>query len=238
VATEDIWPAIEHLAEVWGASELVQRFLDQHPAQTDDTGIVPEALRNIQASTTLITMMPLVTTMWEAIAEQESVPFVQVTDELRAYLRAITPIGHAVEITVSWVRSRLPLYPRIPVPQFASRGFRRTEEAGDRLSWRPPHLIAGLASEPMPPGVGTLLAIDDPTIAAASERVLDSLVSSAEWQRYSELVDTLTDEDVEILDTARHRVGVLLNPKIVNEYEPLAGRTTTRLPQGSSSNRR
>jgi hypothetical protein len=73
--------------------------------------------------------------------------------------------------------------------------------------------MAGLERESAPPGVASILAIDDATIRSLSEEVLEALMSSAEWQRYSEIVDALTDEDVEILDAERTRVGVLLNPK-------------------------
>ncbi|BCZ24054.1 hypothetical protein MYSE111917_14550 [Mycobacterium senriense] len=218
MTTEDIWPAVEHLAEVWGTSELVQKFLQQHPDRTDDTGSVTEGLRNIQAGSTLLTKMPLVTAMWEPLAVQ--LPMVQLTPELRAYLRFIAPLGHAVESTVGWVRSRLPLYPRIPVPQFASRGFRRSEELGQRLSWRQQVLNSGLNHESAPPGVALILGIDQTTIQSSSDDVLRAISSSAEWQRYSSVVDALTDEDIAILNAARNRVGVLLNPKKVDEYEP------------------
>jgi hypothetical protein len=218
VTTEDIWPAVEQLAEVWGTSELVQKFLERHPAQTDDTGVVTEGLRNLQAGTALLTKMPLNTAMWEAFAEQ--LPLVQVDSEMRSYLRAIAPIGHALESTVCWVRSRVPLYPRIPVPQFASRGFRRSEEAGERLPWRQQCLAAGLEREPTPPGVASILAIDDAKITSASAEVLEALVSSSEWRRYSDISSEMTGEDLAILDAARHRVGLLLNPKVVDEYEP------------------
>jgi hypothetical protein len=79
------------------------------------------------------------------------------------------------------------------------------------------NVLAGLERESTPPGVASILAIDDGTIRSASEGV-----------------DALTGEDVEILDAARRtRVGVLLNPKNVNEYEPsrLEGRHAYRRNQ-------
>lgn len=218
MTTEEVWPAVEQLAKVWETSELVQKFLEQHPERTDNTGSVTEGLRNIQAGTALLTKMPLVTTMWEPLAEQ--LPLVQLSSDLRAYLRLVAPLGHAVESTVGWVRSRLPRYPRIPVPQFASRGFRRSEEMGERLAWRQQVLRAGLDRNPVPPGVASILAIDEKRITACSNAVAQALVSSSEWQRYSDISGALTDDDIEILDAARNRVGVLLNPKKVDEYEP------------------
>lgn len=125
-----------------------------------------------------------------------------------------------LESTVAWVRSRLPMYPRILVPQFASRGFRRTEEADLRLSWRHQCLAAGLQSEPAPPAVAAILKVSEADIAQASSHVLDALTSSEEWQNYARLTEALTESDIGVLANARNRVNVLLNPLRVNEYEP------------------
>ena len=217
MATEDIWPAVERLAAVWSGSELVQEFLARHPARTDATDSVTESLRNLQAGTWVLTQMPLVTAMWEPLAAQQ--PLVQLTDELRSYLRTVAPLGLAVESMVCWARSRLPLYPKIPVPQFSSRGFRRTEEFGTRLSWRQQCLASGLEIDAAPPGVANILKIGEAALQSSSQDVLEVLMSSTEWQTYSDLASTMTAADVEVLDAARRRVGVLLNPTKVNEYE-------------------
>jgi hypothetical protein len=217
VATKDVWPVVAQLADVWSQSELVQEFLAQHPERTDDTGAVTEALRNMQAGTWLLTEAPLLTTMWEPLAAQ--LPLVQVNDELRAYLRTVQPLGQVLESTVCWVRSRMPLYPHIPAPQFASRGYRRTEKAGKRLSWRQQCLAAGLEAEPSPPAVARILHLDEAVVASVSNEVLRTLMSSEEWESYASLTESLTTDDLDALADARRRVNVLLNPRNVNEYE-------------------
>jgi hypothetical protein len=217
MATKDIWPAVEQLADVWSESELVQQFLAQHPERTDDNGAVTEALRNMQAGTWLLTEAPLLTTMWEPLAAQ--LPLVQLTNEVRSYLRSVVPLGQVLESTVCWLRSRLPMYPHIPAPQFASRGFRRTEEVGKRLSWRHQCLAAGLETEPVPPAVARVLDLDEAAVTSASQEVLSALMSSEEWQRYASLTEALTAADLDALAAARKRVNVLLNPKKVEEYE-------------------
>ena len=43
MATEEVWPAVEQLAEVWGASELVQTFLDHAAGEVLALGVVDGA---------------------------------------------------------------------------------------------------------------------------------------------------------------------------------------------------
>lgn len=216
--TEDIWPAVQALASTWSGSPLVQTFLARHPAHNDSDNVVTEAMRNLQGGVTVLTETPLWTSTWEQVAQQ--VPSVQLTNEVRDYLRTIAPLGHAVELTVGWVRSRLPLYPAIPVPQFSPRGYRRSPEYSRRMPWIQPILQANLQAEPAPPSVAVMLGLDDHEILSTAQDVVAVFSGSAEWQRYADLTAALTEQDRNVLDDARHRVGVLLNPRMVNEYEP------------------
>lgn len=216
--TKDVWPAVQALAATWSGSPLVQTFLARHPAHSDSDNAVTEALRNLQGGFTVLTETPLWTSAWEQIARQA--PSVQLTDEVRGYLRTIAPLGHAVEFTVGWVRSRLPLYPAIPVPQFSPRGYRRSQEYSRRMPWIQPILQANLQAEPAPPSVAVTLGLDANEILSAARDVVAAFAGSAEWERYADLAVALTEQDQTVLDDARHRVGVLLNPRLINEYEP------------------
>ncbi len=218
MSTEDVWPAVQTLAATWSSSPLVKIFLARHPAHNDSADVVTEALRNLQGGVTVLTETPLWTSTWEQVAQQ--LPSIQVTGEVRDYLRTIAPLGHAVESTVAWVRSRLPLYPAIPVPQFSPRGYRRSPEYSRRLPWSQPILQANLQAEPAPPSVAIMLGLDSHEVLSAAKNVVAMFTDSAEWQRYADLAAALTEQDRRVLDDARHRVGVLLNPRLVNEYEP------------------
>ncbi|WP_340406954.1 hypothetical protein [Gordonia malaquae] len=219
--TDDVWPALQALAATWTNSPVVQTFLAHHPARNNRADPVTEALRNIQAGSFMLTEAPLWTTHWEPIARQ--LPLVEVDREVRNYLREIAPIGRAVESTVSWVRSRLPLYPAIPTPQFSPRGYRRSPEISHRLPWMQPLLQANLQSEPAPPGVECALALHTDSVADGAQDVLAALIGSGEWQCYTDLAQALTQQDRTDLDDARHRVGAALNPRLVNDYEPDRG---------------
>ncbi|WP_405148971.1 hypothetical protein OG308_03155 [Nocardia salmonicida] len=218
MSTEGVWPAVQALAATWSDSPLVQTFLARHPAHNDSDDVVAEALRNLQAGAAVLTETPLWTSTWEQIAQQ--MPLVQLTGEVRDYLRAAAPLGHAVELTVGWVRSQLPLYPAIHVPQFSPRGYRRSPEYSRRLPWSQQILQANLQAEQAPPSVAVLLGLDSYEVLSSAQNVVAAFIDSAEWQRYADLATALTPEDRHVLDAARHRVGVLLNPRLINEYEP------------------
>ncbi|WP_405484680.1 hypothetical protein [Nocardia sp. NBC_00511] len=218
MSTEDVWPAVQALAATWSDSPLVQTFLARHPAHNDSDDTVTEALRNMQAGVTVLTETPLWTSAWGQLAQQ--MPLVHLTGEVCDYLRTIAPLGHAVESTVGWVRSRLPLYPAIPVPQFSPRGYRRSPEYSRRLPWSQPILQANLQAEPAPPSVAVVLGLDSHEVLSSAQNVVAAFTNSGEWQRYADLAAALTEQDRHVLDDARRRVGVLLNPRAVNEYEP------------------
>ena len=217
MSTENLWPAVQTLAATWSGSPLVKTFLARHPAHNDSDDVVTEALRNLQGGVTVLTETPLWTSTWEQVAQQ--LPSIQITGEVRDYLRTIAPLGHAVESTVAWVRSRLPLYPAIPVPQFSPRGYRRSPEYSRRLPWSQPILQANLQAEPAPPSVAIMLGLDSHEVLSGAENVVAMFTDSAEWQRYADLAAALTEQDRRVLDDARNRVGVLLNPRLVNQYE-------------------
>ncbi|MGV9540100.1 hypothetical protein [Nocardia beijingensis] len=218
MSTEDVWPAVQALAATWSDSPLVNTFLARHPAHHDSDDAVTEALRNMQGGATVLTETPLWTSTWGQLAQQ--MPLVHLTGEVRDYLRTIAPLGHAVESMVGWVRSRLPLYPAIPVPQFSPRGYRRSPEYSRRLPWSQPILQANLQAEPAPPSVAVMLGLDSHEVLSSAQNVVAAFTNSAEWQRYADLAAALTEQDRHVLDGARRRVGVLLNPRVVNEYEP------------------
>ena len=217
MATEKVWPAVEALAAVWSASPLVQYFLSEHPSNVQAAGDITEALKNMQAGTALLTEAPLATAMWEPLAMQ--LPIVQMTESIRTFLQKVAPLGHSVESTIAWIRSRLPLYPNIPAPQMASRGFRRSEELGKRMAWRSQLLAAGLGGYQSPPGVTSQLQLKDATCDDAARLLLEALVTSSEWVHFEELTQALSDDDLAALKASREQINVLLNPRNVDQYE-------------------
>jgi len=233
MSTIQVWNSVEKLASEWTKSPLVEQLTANLPANNHAGSGVPEALRNLDAGSGIVSTQPLLTAMWEPLAE--GLPLVHLDLEVRQFLRSVAPIGHALEVSVGWIRSRLPRYPLIPAPQLAARGYRRCEEYGARLSWRRQVLQAGLQFEPTPPkGMSTLLRlptseeINDATVALAA-----ALAETEEWREFDRLSGELTDDDRLTLRQAVRRINELLAPDKVHEFEPerMARRERFRIDQ-------
>jgi cell fate (sporulation/competence/biofilm development) regulator YmcA (YheA/YmcA/DUF963 family) len=233
MSTIQVWNSVEELASEWAKSPLVEQLTANLPANNPADSGVPEALRNLDAGTSIVSTQPLLTAMWEPLAE--GVPLVQLDVPVRQFLRSVAPIGHALEVWVGWIRSRLPRYPLIPAPQLAARGYRRCEEYGARLSWRGQVLQAGLQFESTPPtGMAALLqlptseGINDATVSLAA-----ALADTEEWREFERLSAELNDDDRLALRQAIQRINELLAPAKVNEFEPerMARRERLRIDQ-------
>jgi hypothetical protein len=233
MSTIQVWNGVEKLASEWAKSPLVEQLTANLPANNPADRGVPEALRNLDAGTSIVSTQPLLTAMWEPLAE--GLPLVQLDIPVRQFLRSVAPIGHALEVSVGWIRSRLPRYPIIPAPQLAAKGYRRCEEYGARLPWRRQMLQAGLQFQSIPPsGMGALLQL--PTsdgITAATVSLAAALADTEEWRELERLSAELNEQDRLALRQAIQRINELLAPAKVNEFEPerMARRERFRVAQ-------
>lgn len=218
MSTEEVWNAVSNLADVWVKCPTVQALVAQLPLLNDAQTGIPEALRNLDAGTSIVCRNPLATAMWEALAEIQ--PMVALDAELRTFLRSVAPIGHFLESTVGWIRSRLPLYPLIPAPQLAPSGYRCHEEYGLRLRWRKQLLQCGLQTMACPPGA-SFLGLPERDVQSATTSLVLALENTPEWSAYEELSAQLTGEDRTALLAARREVEERLSPTKVDQFEPI-----------------
>ncbi|WP_155268777.1 hypothetical protein [Mycobacterium kansasii] len=221
MSTPEVWTAVELLGRQWSRSPLVRQLTDALPSVASPSGEITTALQYLNASMNdVVSCAPLWTTAWEALAEQ--LPILTVTDELRQFLRAVRPVGHATEVSLGWVRSRLPGFPSILVPQLAARASRRCEECGDHLPWTRQMLGAGLQYQPSP---GTLLtrifgAPVSAGISSATVVLAEALARTPQWQTFAALHRELEDVDRDALRAARSRVNTALSGESVDSFEP------------------
>lgn len=230
MSTEEVWNAVSNLADVWVGSPTVQSLIAQLPLLNSAQTGIPEALRNLDAGTSVVCRNPLSTAMWEALAEIQ--PMVVLDAELRTFLRSVAPIGHFLESTVGWIRSRLPFYPLIPAPQLATLGYRCHEEYGLRLRWRKQMVQAGLQSMACPPG-GSFIGLTERDVQSATTSLVLALQNTQEWSAYKELSAQLDGEDRAALLAARRDVDDRLSPAKVDSFEPvrMARRERYRIDQ-------
>jgi hypothetical protein len=221
MSTAEVWAAVQQLAAEWSKSPLVQRLAAALPPNDPPAGDLTTALQNMDAGLSgVVSADPLLTTMWEQLADQ--LPLVTVTPEVRRVVRSLVPIGHAVEWSVGWLRSRIPGYPLIPTPQLAARGLRRCEEYGDRLPWRRQMIQAGLQYQPSPSGVVArhLRLSSTAEIDTATVRLAGALSGAPEWQDFARLSSHLEHGDRVALRAARKQLTPLLTADAVDAFEP------------------
>ena len=230
MSTEEVWNAVSNLADVWVGSPRVQSLVAQLPLLNNAQIGIPEALRNLDAGTSVVCRNPLSTAMWEALAEIQ--PMVVLDAELRTFLRSVAPIGHFLESTVGWIRSRLPLYPLIPAPQLATLGYRCHEEYGLRLRWRKQMVQAGLQSMACPPGA-SFIGLTERDVQSATTSLLLALKNTQEWSAYKDLSAQLDGEDRAALLAARRDADDRLSPAKVDSFDPvrMARRERYRIDQ-------
>jgi hypothetical protein len=211
MSTHEVWEATAELAELWTSSPVVRKLLEGLSANNGD---VAEAMLNLGG---VIKSEPLLTHHWEGIAR--ALPLVQVTNPVASYLRSIAPIGHAVEWSTAWFRSRLPLYPKISAPQFASSGQLRCQEGLFRVPWRSEHRQANLGQLDTPPISQWLKIADTAETQRAATALLSALVDTREWQVFEQLSKTLSDEDRDVLAAARRNISHALTPAAVDAFD-------------------
>lgn len=231
--TIEVWNSVEKLASEWATSPIIEQLATNLPANNPANSGVPEALRNLDAGTGIVTAQPLLTVMWEPLSE--GFPLVGLDAQVRQFLRSVAPVGHALELLVGWMRSRLPRYPMIPAPQLAAKAYRRCEEYGQRLSWRRQLLQAGLQFQSTPtPGMAAILRL--PTSGAINQATVSlaaALADTVVWNDFARLSSELTDEDRGTLRQACQRINEVLSPSNVDAFEPdrMARRERFRIDQ-------
>ncbi len=180
----------------------------------------------LDAGTGLPSSMPFLNVGWEMMLVQ--LPGVSLTDPVRNFLRQASAIGYGMEVIVGWVRSRLPMFPMIPVPQLASKAGRTSLEELRRMPWRRQMLQAGLHLRSVPPieMLRGLEIAETESLRAAIDGLVGALRASEEWVDFEKCARELHPEDKQILVEAKTEVNSLLSESRVGAYEP--GRVARR----------
>jgi hypothetical protein len=221
MSSAEVWTAVQKLATEWSKSPLVQRLTAALPPNGPPPSDVTTALEYMDAGLSgVVSADPLLTTMWEQLADQ--LPIVRVTPDVRQFMRSVIPVGHAVEWSVAWLRSRIPGYPLISTPQLAARGIRRCEEYGDRLPWRRQMMQAGLQYKSNPSGLSArhLQLSSTAEIDSATVQLANALSGALEWQDFRRLSIELDESDRNALREACKQVTTLSSTDAVDAFEP------------------
>ncbi|XVV15715.1 hypothetical protein ACQP2X_15635 [Actinoplanes sp. CA-131856] len=220
-----LWQAVAEHASAWANLPVLLRFAAQLPrnAGKQSSGL-PGLLQHVDAGGGMVScplrlgtnvpqMLPLVH------GHASSVP----QDVLKMWLEDANLVERAHRVTVSWLRSRLPGYPRLPAPHLARATPLTTNEFTWRLTWTREELVAGFQFQNPPVDPLQSLGATAQDAARASEaarRLAVALAGTEQWQRLQAADAALSLSDRTELVAARKVVADASKPNVVDAHEP------------------
>lgn len=236
-AAIDLWRAVSNLANLWSGMPVVRRLasdLPRNAAQRADG--IPGRLQELEAGGAGISARPLrVASIVRARRNWPSSPMSQGPPdpgEWQQWFRAAAAVEIAHQGTLSWLRSRMPRYPDLPVPQLAPGTPLRADETGYSLLWPQNEPLAGLQFQSLPPQIAQTLqanAKEQRQIANATQVLGAALERTAEWHRLGSTADSLAGPTITELRQARKTLSERLSSARVNDHSRQAlGRSIYR----------
>lgn len=220
MSKQNLWFAVDAFSDALKGSSLIQEFVEKLPRHKTPSDEISEALMRLDAGTGMPTSFPLHNVHWENALRQ--LPGFHMLPEVEQFLARSRAIGFGMEVIVSWVRSRLPMFPLIPVPQLASKASRTSEEIRFRMPWRKQFLQSGLQlQQVISDEMLRSMHVED--VSSLKETVYgltDALQSSDEWTTFRMLAEGLSVEDRQVLKAAKSEVNRRLSDGHVDAYEP------------------
>jgi hypothetical protein len=221
-----LWQAVAEQASVWADLPVLRRCASQLPRNAGQRSHgLPGLLQHISAAGGMVGSRPLrlgtnVRRMLSVLRPgAPSVP----PDVLKAWLADASRVEGSHRVTVAWLRSRLPGYPRLPAPQLARGSPLTTDEFTYRLTWTREELAAGFQFQNPPAEPLKLLDATDQDTARADEaarHLAVALAGTAQWQRLHAADSALSATDRLELVAARKAVAEASKRAVVDAHEP------------------
>ncbi|SFC96941.1 hypothetical protein SAMN04487968_11722 [Nocardioides terrae] len=222
MTSADIWSAANDLAVAIKATPRILELSELAPASRVDHRPLSRVLNEFDAGGAGITSHPL-RLFTQVNFALSAMPDVQIGDseQWQRFLSLANRVEAAHHALVAWLRSRLPGYPMILVPQLVREAALTTQEFTYRYPWRPADLAARLQFQPRVVATSELLDAEDPeSIRQLTSNLAEALRCSNAWQRYQSAHDALTADDAAQLKAARVELRQLVAPEQLNAYEP------------------
>ncbi len=225
MSTEALWSAVRMQAAAWAATPALSSFdreLPRNAPQRSDG--LPGLLQRVQAGAGIVGAHPM--RLASSLPMALSVMPESEQGELQqhvAWLEASSRVEGAHRLTIAWLRSRLPGYPRLPAPQLAPGTPLTTAEFTHRLIWAPGERAQGLQFRESPPQVADALGADEEqrrALDAANRAVAAAIARTSEWIRFADATAALDRGSRDALRHARKQIRDRLSPNSVDAYEP------------------
>lgn len=222
---ERLWRAVEDQAKVWQDVDVVEAFSAALPRNASDQGSgLPRLLQELDAAGAWVNSRPLRAASSVKMLLGQPRPLIPTgpSSELNKWLDLARPVEAALVRNVAWLRSRLPGYPTIRLPQLEPNAPLTTDEFSWRLPWLPPQLRRGLQFQ-AGPGLGPALGTSSGmgwALDNASRRVAGALRQTEEWNAFESARRDLDEGSASEVTAARRVVRTRLHPQAVDAHEP------------------
>lgn len=220
-----LWRAVAELAEVWVGLPAVRQLVSQLPRNAADRSDgLPGYLQNLLSSSGAMGRRPMClgSDVRRLLTVSGDVPF-DLRNEFSQWMTCADQVESAHRVSIAWLRSRLPRYPRLLAPQLVRDSALTTDEFTNRLAWRKSDLAAGFQFQNPPEGPLSGMGATAPEVrraTAASKRLLRCLEETDQWVRFREADRRLSTGEAEQLSAARQTIATSLAPDKIDEFEP------------------
>jgi len=224
-AEQEVWLATRELANAWQSSRVVEAYVGPvRLARRQRMATAPQSLvEAVYAKAGALAQQPLLLAHLGQMLDEDFNLLAQTADG-RDWARNGALVAESFIRTMAWLRSSLPGYPLLRVPQLVRDSALTTAELTLRVPWRFDDLRAGLQTLAEPPGVSQALRVG-PEVDNKARALAAALRGTAAWSALKNARSMLTVEDHEQLKIARN--GSASRLKELDSWEPL--RATRRL---------
>lgn len=216
-----VWTAVRELANAWSETSRVQSMISELPSNAwdragHDAATVPSLLQGLRAGANGLFARPLLLAgtvdylLQQPMATMMLGPGPQVDEAtLAGWLEHARRVERAHRSTLAWLRSRLPGYPILRVPQLARETHLTTVYYSNSIIWPRQDLPTGRQFDDEPRGVAEALgATPEQSLALTyhARRLAGALRQTLEWGAFAEARSQLVDADLAELQNAKRRV--------------------------------
>jgi hypothetical protein len=222
MSQRDIWTSADRLATELSKSPhavaLREVFdITSHPTERPHQRVVREALAGLGMLRTRPLLLGLHLPQLPPLAPLTGYREVLATDGGEQFMDSAGRMAGALVSILEYVRSRLPDYPRIPVPDLCS-GSPRVEDdgllGGGSYPWVAAARDQGFQLSGPPPLTG--LGIDAKDLHSALGDLLNALRASDAWQAFEAAAEVLDDGSRTELLTIRNEFRERTKPEVVD----------------------
>jgi len=215
--TEEIWSAVNSLADKWRHSQTVRRVAsvvprDGVPSKDPLTDMLAEFRAGSMRAHTLRLNSELRYLMGQPMWARVNRPA-----GFDAWFLAAYEVEAAFRLQLAWLRAQLPGYPLLRVPQLVANTPFTTQEFTWKAVWAREDMARSFQLSPPP---NLLVGTERIDASHELQELTSALRASESWRRLAATRAALTKADRHQLDTECQALRAKLSPECVDEFEP------------------